>query len=270
MIGYKKIISRIPENIVKDTLGYRKRVMDFLQGKFTAPAFRGYRVPMGIYEQRTSGKYMMRIRIPSGMVLPYQLERVAVLSQKFGNPTVHVTTRQDLQIHELNIEDTPDIFDELLEVELSSRGGGGNTVRNVTACPRAGVCPDEAFDVSGCSLALSEYLLRDNSSFNLPRKFKVAFSGCHGDCAFASVADLGFFAHISDEQHGFAVYAGGGLGSNPRVGIKIEEFIPAENIFYVSEALKKLFDKYGDRNNKHKARLRYVLDKTGEKEFIRL
>jgi sulfite reductase (ferredoxin) len=213
---------------------------------------------------------MMRIRIPSGLVLPYQLERVAELSQKFGNGTVHVTTRQDLQIHELNIGDTPDIFDKLLEVELSPRGGGGNTVRNVTACPRSGICPDEAFDVSDYSLALSDYLLRDSSSFNLPRKFKVAFSGCSDDCAFASVADLGFFAHISDGQHGFTVYAGGGLGANPRTGIKIEEFIPAKNIFHVSEALKRLFDKYGDRNNKHKARLRYVLDKTGEKEFIRL
>ncbi len=270
MIGYKKIISKVPENIVKDTLGYRERVMDFLQGNITAPAFRGYRVPMGIYEQRTNGKYMMRVRISSGMVLPYQLERVAELSQEYGNGTVHVTTRQDLQIHELKIEDTPDIFDELLEVELSPRGGGGNTVRNVTACPRAGVCPDEVFDVSGCSLALSEYLLRDNSSFNLPRKFKVAFSGCPVDCAFASVADLGFFAHISDGRHGFTVYAGGGLGANPRTGIKIEKFIPVENIFSGSEALKKLFDKYGDRNNKQRARLRYVLDKTGEKEFIRL
>jgi sulfite reductase (ferredoxin) len=193
-----------------------------------------------------------------------------MLSKTYGTGVVHVTTRQDLQIHGLRIQDTPDVLESLLEVGLSPRGGGGNTVRNITACPRAGICPEEEFDVSGHSVALSEYLLQDNSSFNLPRKFKIAFSGCSRDCAFASVADLGFFAHRQDGINGFAVYAGGGLGSHPQVGIKIEGFIPSDKIFHVSEAVKKFFDKHGDRGNKHRARLRYVLMREGEKEFKRL
>ena len=270
MIDQMETILRIPESIKQDTVNYRGRVENFMQNKTSKAAFRAYRVPMGIYEQRTSGKYMVRIRIPSGMVLPYQLERVAELSKTFSSGLVHVTTRQDLQIHRLNIEDTPDVLEALLKVGLSSRGGGGNTVRNVTACARSGVCPEEVFDVSGYAVAVSEYLLLNQSSFNLPRKFKIDFSGCSEDCAFASVADLGFFAHRANGKEGFAVYAGGGLGPNPRVGVRIEDFIKYEEIFFVSEAVKRLFAKYGDRANKHRARLRYVLKRVGQKEFIKL
>jgi len=225
---------------------------------------------MGVYEQRVAGKFMVRIRIGAGLALPYQLERIAKLSKTFGNGIVHVTTRQDIQIHEVNIEDTPDILEGLLEVGLSSRGGGGNTVRNVTACPRAGVCPKEEFDVSPYAIATAEYLLQFKSSYNLPRKYKIVFSGCPADCAFASVSDLGFFAHLKDGFKGFAVYAGGGLGSNPAVGLKIEDFITDNEILEVAEAVKRLFDKYGDRSNKHKARLRYVVARVGMQEFIKL
>ena len=213
---------------------------------------------------------MVRIRIGAGLVLPAQLERIAQLSKTYGNGITHVTTRQDIQIHDVDIEDTPDVLEGLLEAGLSPRGGGGNTVRNVTACPRAGICPDEQFDVAPYSIATAEYLLQDRSSFNLPRKYKIVFSGCSTDCAFASVADLGFFAHIKDGVKGFSVYAAGGLGSNPAVAAKIEDFVEAKEVFEVAEAIKRLFDKHGDRANKHKARLRYVLARIGVEEFIKL
>jgi sulfite reductase (ferredoxin) len=270
MNGSIEPILHIPETVKEDTLNYRGKVEEFLKGQTSAVAFRGYRVPMGIYEQRTAGKFMVRIRIGAGLVLPVQLERIAGLSNKYGNGIIHVTTRQDIQIHQVDIENTPDVLEGLLEAGLSPRGGGGNTVRNVTACPMAGICPDEEFDVAPYSIAAAEYLLRDRSSFNLPRKFKIVFSGCSKDCAFASVADLGFFAHIKDGVKGFSVYAGGGLGSNPGVAVKIEDFIKAEDIFIVAEAVKELFDKHGDRSNKHKARLRYVLARVRTDEFIRL
>ena len=263
-------ILRIPESVKEDTLGYRNKVKKFLEGQTSPVAFRAYRVPMGIYEQRTEGKFMVRIRIGAGLVLPYQLERIAQLSKTYGNGIVHVTTRQDIQIHEVNIEDTPDVLESLLEVGLSPRGGGGNTVRNVTACPRAGVCPKEEFDVAPYAIATAEYLLQDRSSFNLPRKYKIVFSGCSDDCAFASVADLGFFAHTKNGAKAFSVYAAGGLGSNPAVAVKIEDFIGAKEVFEVAEAIKRLFDKHGDRVNKHKARLRYVLARVGVEEFIKL
>lgn len=260
----------IPESVKEDTLGYRSQVKKFLDSQTSDVAFRAYRVPMGIYEQRTAGKYMVRIRIGAGLVVPYQLEKIAELSKTYGNGIVHVTTRQDIQIHEVEIGDTPDVLEGLLEAGLSPRGGGGNTVRNVTACPKAGICPKEEFDVAPYAIAAAEYLLQDRSSFNLPRKYKIVFSGCSEDCAFASVADLGFFAHNKDAVKGFSVYAAGGLGSNPAVAVKIEDFIEAEEIFEVAEAIKRLFDKYGDRANKHKARLRYVLARVGLEEFIKL
>ena len=270
MYKVRRPILRIPESVKEDTLAYRGQVEKFLQGQISPVAFRAYRVPMGVYEQRAAGKFMVRIRIGAGLVLPYQLERIAQLSKKYGNGVVHVTTRQDIQIHEVNIEDTPAVLEGLLEVGLSSRGGGGNTVRNITACPRAGVCPQEEFDVAPYAIAAAEYLLQDRSSFNLPRKYKIVFSGCSADCAFASVADLGFFAHSKDGVKGFAVYAGGGLGSNPAVAVKVEEFVTDSEILEVAEAVRRLFDKHGDRSNKHKARLRYVLRRVGTEGFIKL
>ena len=261
---------RITKSVKEDTLAYRGQVEKFLQGETSPVAFRAYRVPMGIYEQRTAGKHMVRIRIGAGLVLPYQLEQIAELSKTYGNGILHITTRQDIQIHEVNIEDTPDVLEGLLEVGLSPRGGGGNTVRNVTACPQAGVCPKEEFDVAGYAIATAEYLLQDRSSFNLPRKYKIVFSGCSKDCAYACVADLGFFAHLKNGVKGFSVYAAGGQGSNPAVAVKIEDFIKAQEVFAVAEAIKRLFDKHGDRANKHQARLRYVLARLGVEEFVKL
>lgn len=266
----KQPILRIPESVRQDVLGYREGVCKFLAGETKLISFKAYRVPMGIYEQRDEGKYMVRIRIGAGLVRPFQLERIAELSKKYGNGILHVTTRQDIQIHEVDIENTPDVLEGLLEVGLSARGGGGNTVRNVTACPRAGICQNEEFDVAPYAIATAEYLLQFKSSFNLPRKFKIVFSGCSFDCAFASVADLGFFAHKKDGVKGFAVYAGGGLGPNPMVAIKVEDFIADSEVLETAEAIKKVFDAHGDRSNKHKARLRYVLRRVGEEEFIEL
>lgn len=260
----------LSENIREDTRRYRGQVEKFLAGELSAVAFRAYRVPMGIYEQRRSGSYMIRVRIGAGIASAAQLRRIAELSRKYGNGVAHVTTRQDIQIHEVRIEDTPDVLESLLEVGLSSRGGGGNTVRNVTACPRAGMCPQERFNVAPHALALAHYLLQFDTSYNLPRKYKIAFSGCSEDCALASVADLGFFAHRQNGMKGFAVYAGGGLGSHPAVAVKVEDLIEEHEIFEVAEAVKRLFDRYGDRSNKHQARLRYVVARFGPEEFIRL
>ena len=263
-------IMHLPDSVAEDTRSYRGRVQRFLDGQTSPLAFRAYRVPMGVYEQRTPGKFMVRVRVGAGLAAPFQLERLAELSKSCGDGILHVTTRQDIQIHAVNIEDTPDVLEGLLDAGLSSRGGGGNTVRNVTACPRAGVCPQEAFDVAPYAVGTAEYLLSDRSSFNLPRKYKIVFSGCSEDCAFASVADLGFFAHRRDGVKGFAAYAGGGLGPNPSVAVRIEDFVAAGEIFKVAEAVKRLFDKHGDRTNKHRARLRYVLAGVGVEEFVRL
>ena len=264
---------QIPDSVKQDTLAFRGEVEKFIlslskdAGETSAVAFRGLRVPMGIYEQRKNDTYMVRVRGAAGVFLPHQAKLIADLSKTYGNGIVHVTTRQDLQIHSVKIEDTPTILERLLEVGLSSRGGGGNTVRNISACPLAGACAEEAFDVTPHALALTEYLIRERGNFNLPRKFKVAFSGCGKDCALASVADLGFFAHERGGLRGFSVYAGGGMGAHSALGIPIEEFVSAEAIFEVAEAVKRLFDKHGDRANRSKARLRFVVERLGDEAF---
>lgn len=266
-IAVSELTYRLPEAVIADARAFRGEVEKYLTGETSALVFRGIRVPMGIYEQRQNDTYMVRVRGAAGVFLPHQAKLIAELAKTYGSGIVHVTTRQDLQIHNVRIEDTPTVLERLLEVGLSSRGGGGNTVRNISACPLAGICGDEDFDVTPYALALTEYLIRERGNFNLPRKFKVAFSGCGKDCGLASVADLGFFAHLQDGVRGFAVYAGGGMGAHSAVGIRIEQFIPARAIFEVAEAAKRLFDKHGDRANRSKARLRFVVQRLGEDAF---
>lgn len=262
-----EVTYQLPDSVAADTRAFRGEVEKFLSQETSVVAFRGIRVPMGIYEQRENDTYMVRVRGAAGVFLPHQVKLIADLSRNYGNGVVHVTTRQDLQIHSVRIEDTPTILEKLLEVGLSSRGGGGNTVRNISACPRAGVCSDEVFDVTPYAFALTEYLIRERGNFNLPRKFKAALSGCGKDCGLCSVADLGFFAHERNGIRGFSVYAGGGMGAHSALGVMIEEFVTVEVIFEVAEAVKRLFDRHGDRANRSKARLRFVVERLGVEGF---
>ena len=259
---------RLPARVRQDVAGYGSEVAHFQRGEINAAAFRTFRVPMGVYEHREAGRFMVRVRLGAGLALPHQLERIARLGGQYGNGVLHVTTRQDIQIHDLTLESTVAVQEKLLEIGLSARGGGGNTVRNVTACPRASVCPKAVFDVAPHAIATAEYLLQSPRSFSLPRKYKIAFSGCSDDCAFASVNDLGLFAHQRDGRQGFAAYAGGGLGPQAAAAVLIEEFIEPAQIFLVAEAVQRLFDRLGDRANRHQARLRYVLRRLGREAFV--
>jgi sulfite reductase (ferredoxin) len=223
---------------------------------------------MGVYEQRQAGRYMVRARLSAGRVTPAQLAGVAWLSSQFGRGDVHVTTRQDLQIHDVSLDHTANIIEMLAGVGLSTRGGGGNAVRNVTACARASVCSKALFDVTEHAVGLATHLATVARAYQLPRKFKIAFSGCAEDCSFASVSDLGFFAHERDGELGFAVYAGGGFGQNPAAGIEIETFARPSELSAIAEAALRLFDRLGDRGNRARARLRYVLGRLGSDAFI--
>ena len=261
-------ILRLPERVLLDVAGYGAEVARFRRGEIDGAAFRALRVPMGVYEHRQPCRFLVRVRLGAGLALPQQLARIAELAASYGNGELHVTTRQDIEIHDLPLEATVPTQEKLLEVGLSARAGGGNTLRNVTACPRATVCPKALFDVAPYAIATAEYLLQLPRSYSLPRKYKIAFSGCGDDCALASVNDLGFFAHERDGRRGFAAYAGGGLGSQPGSGVLIEEFVLPEQLFQVSEAVERLFDRLGDRTNRHQARLRYVLRRLGGELFV--
>jgi sulfite reductase (ferredoxin) len=260
--GYYKL----PADLAADIDQYERDVAKFLAGELPAGVLKAKRVPRGVYEQRRDGTYMVRVRVAGGALSPEQVRALSAISSRFGDGQLHVTTRQDVQFHDVAIGDTPAVMRELLKAGLTSKGGGGNTVRNVTACPYAGICASETFDVTPCAQAVTEYLIPLVGSYNLPRKYKIAFSGCGADCALAQVADLGFIASARDGKPGFRVMAGGGLGAQSRVADVLADWIPATEIIRLAEAVRRLFDQHGDRQNKHKARLRYVFERLGLEE----
>lgn len=264
--GYYKL----PPDAGADIDAYEQEVERFLAGGMPAAVFKARRVPRGVYEQRRDGTYMVRVRVAGGAMSHEQIRELAAVSREFSNGILHVTTRQDMQFHDVAIRDTPAVMRRLLAVGLTSKGGGGNTVRNITACPYAGVCPAERFDVTPCAQAVTEWLIPLVGSYNLPRKYKIAFSGCGADCALAQVADLGFIAEERGGKPGFRVLAGGGMGAQSRVSDTLVEWLPAGEIIRVAETVRRLFDRHGDRANKHRARLRFVVDRVGMEEFRRL
>ncbi|HHL40167.1 MAG TPA: hypothetical protein ENJ37_06645 [Deltaproteobacteria bacterium] len=269
-----KSFYEIPQEIIDDIDVYAAEVEKVLRGEISRERFKPFRVTRGVYAQRGQTTHMMRIRVPAGGLLPEQMRRIADLSERYGNGIPHVTTRQDVQLHRVVLEDTVKAMRSLAEVGLSTRGGGGNTLRNVTACPESGVCPRESFDVAPYAVAVTEALLTHPSAYSLPRKYKIAFSGCAEDCALATINDVGFVAvrrgRGGAAEEGFQVWAAGGMGAWSRPATLIEEFIPADQALAVAEAVMNLFDKHGNRRNKHKARLRFVIEKYGERKFLDL
>lgn len=260
----------IPESLKSDIGAFARHVHDFRNGEIEAVKFKAIRVPMGIYEQRKNGTFMVRVRCAAGMITPQQLKEVAFLARREGTEPIHITTRQELQLHNVQLEQAPGILEQLYELGLSSRGGGGNTVRNIMASEDAGISKDEIFDVTPYALALTNTLIAESDSWSLPRKYKIALAGNDSDNANATFSDLGLIATIRSGEKGFKVYIGGGLGSKPTAGFKLSDFVPATDLLYVGEALKILFSEHGNRRNRHKARIRYIFYKLGEKHVFGL
>lgn len=254
---------KLPDEVKEGIKGYRNSLDDLQSGKTSPARFTGIRVPWGIYSHRGGKVFMNRIRIPAGQVTSGQLEAIAHCARAYGNGMTHITTRQDIQLHAIKIEDTIKVIEYLKDYELSPRGGGGNTVRNVTACAYAGICKEEVFDVGAYAVSLSEELLARDTSYNLPRKFKIGFSGCAKDCAAILVNDAGFLAKEKNKQKGFQVFVGGGMGAEPLVGNLLEEFIPQDELGFCVAAIKSVFYKKGDRRNKHHNRLRFLIQDSG-------
>ncbi|MDD5555649.1 MAG: sulfurtransferase TusA family protein [bacterium] len=261
-------MSLLPEEI-RRAEPFRRALAEFLAGGMDGGRFTGIRVPWGFYSHRGHRLYMGRVRVAAGRLSPRQARAIALAAAAHGAGT-HLTTRQDIQIHGLRIEETAAVVARLAEDDLSTRGGGGNTVRNVTACPLAGICPEEAFDVGGYAVALTGLLLRREGSFDLPRKFKVALSGCARDCAACGVNDVGLIAALRGGERGFTVLAGGGMGRESRVGGVLEDFIPAEEAGACVEAVKNVFARHGDRKNRRRNRLRFLIEAIGFDRFARL
>jgi sulfite reductase (ferredoxin) len=258
---------RVSPGLAAELDEFQKTVEQFRTSAISEAQFRAIRVPQGIYEQRESGTYMLRVRFPAGGVLPDHLRRLGEVASSFGNGVLHITTRQEFQVHRVPLESILPALRSLAAAGLSTKGGGGNTVRNITACFDSGVCPHEVFDVAPYAVALTERFMPDPLSFQLPRKYKIAFAACNRDCSGATVNDVGFIARRQNDTDGFAVYVAGGMGGKSRVATLLHEFIPASDAFLVAEAVKRVFDKNGDRKNKHLARLRFLVERIGLDAF---
>lgn len=245
-------------------------VQRFLNGDVDAASLKLRRVPFGCYEQREDGKYMLRLRCPGGAVTPRQLGAIAGLSKQYGSDFIHITTRQGFQIHDLRLQDIVPVMRKLLDAGLATRGGGGNTVRNILVSPDAGVAPDEVFDPEPYAFALTTRLIAEPDSWLLPRKFKIAFSNSAQDSANAQFNCLGFIAALKDGEKGFRVSVAGGLGAKPEAGHLLHDFLPAEDVYFVAKALKRVFDLHGNRKDRHAARLRFLWNQLGEERFREL
>jgi len=261
---------KVPENLASELEELDSYIERYRSGEMDAATLKVRRVPFGCYEQRTDGSYMVRIRTTGGALTPRQLRTIAMVSARYGSPAIHVTTRQEFQVHDIALENILPVMRELLQVGLAARGGGGNTVRNVLVSPDAGVGLDEVFDPSPYAFALTSRLIAEPDSWMLPRKFKIAFSNSTVDSSYAEFNDLGFVAQLRNGAKGFRVFVAGGLGTRPAVGHLLHDFIPAEDVYAVTTAIKRLFDKHGNRKNRHAARLRFLWNTLGEERFREL
>jgi sulfite reductase (ferredoxin) len=260
----------IPPEILGEIESFEDEVAKLLKGDVSLDMFRPFRLQHGIYGQRQPGVQMVRIKIPFGGLNSNQVRVIAELADRYATGVGHVTTRQDIQLHFAPIEDCGTIMRRLAEVGVTTREACGNTVRNVTACHLAGVCQGEVFDVTPYAKAVSAHLLRNPLNQSLPRKFKIAFSGCRHDCAMTPIHDLGFLAaKKEDGTLGFRVTAGGGLGSAPRIAHVLHEFMPMEDLLPTCDAIIKVFDNLGNRKNRNKARMKFVIERLGFEEFKR-
>ncbi len=255
---------------------FEDRIGQLRRGEITDEQFRPFRLKHGIYGQRQSGVQMVRVKIPSGILNPEQLRVLAHIAETYSTGRGHVTTRENCQFHFVSLENVPTIMRQLADAGLTTREACGNTVRNVTSCPLAGVCPTESFDVTPYALATTRLFLRHPEFHDLPRKFKIAFSGCEddGNCAVAGIHDIGLIARVRGSngtaRRGFKVLVGGGLGSLPTEAATLTDFLPEEELVPTMEAILRVFKDHGNYKNKYKARMKFVLRAKGIEEFRRL
>jgi sulfite reductase (ferredoxin) len=260
----------IPQHILDEIEGFEEEAKKMLAGDVSVDIFKPFRLQHGIYGQRQPGVNMVRIKIPFGGLTANQLRRVAEMADTYATGVGHVTTRQDIQLHFVPLKDVGTIMRGLAEVDLTTREACANTVRNVTACHLAGICQGEVFDVTPYAKTVALHLLRNTLNQSLPRKFKIAFSGCRHDCALTPIHDIGLLAAKRDDGTiGFRMVVGGGLGSAPRIAQVLREFVPMDELIPTIEAVIKVFDTLGNRKNRHKARMKFVIEKLGFDEFKR-
>ena len=263
--------SEIENPIVeRDIIDLEKKIQQFYNGEIDEARFRSLRLARGVYGQRQFGVQMIRIKLPYGKLTSEQLHRIANVSDEYSRGRLHITTRQDIQIHHVSLDRTPELWAELEKDDITLREACGNAVRNVTASETAGIDKNEPFDVSPYAHSVFEFFLRNPICQELGRKFKISFSGTDEDTALSFMHDLGFIAKIKDGVIGFKVMVAGGLGSQARLADTMFEFIEADKIIPISEAVLRVFDRFGERSKRAKARLKFLIKDIGFEAFIKL
>ena len=241
------------------------------KGELSADEWRAFRLLRGVYHQRQTDVQMLRVKVPQGVLSAAQLRALALVSERDGDGRCDVTTRQNFQFHNIRLAHIERAMYTLAEAGLTTREACGNSVRTVTACPLAGVDLSETFDVTPYADAFTRYLLRGPLSATLPRKFKVAFEGCQRGCVRAPINDLAFIARRSAQgEPGFQVLCGGGTSTLPRSAGELVAFLPAEQLLSLSEAVVRVFHREGNRKNRHRARLKWAIEKLGFANFREL
>jgi len=263
--------SEIENPIVeKDIIDLEKKIKLYYEGKIDEERFRSLRLARGVYGQRQFGVQMIRIKLPYGKVTSEQLHRISDVSDEYSRGRLHITTRQDIQIHHVSLDRTPELWAQLEKDDITLREACGNTVRNVTASETAGIDINEPFDVSPYAQALFEFFLRNPVCQEMGRKFKISFSGNDEDTALSFIHDLGFIAKLKDDKKGFKVMLAGGLGSQAILANTLFEFISEEKIIPLTEAVLRVFDRHGERSKRARARLKFLVKEIGVEAFVKL
>jgi sulfite reductase beta subunit-like hemoprotein len=258
-----------------DIAKFEHQLARYLAGELDDDVFRVFRLNNGIYGQRQGGhNQMVRIKAPYGTITAEQLDRMADVAERYSRGWGHLTTRQNIQFHNVQLEQVPDLLRDLAAVGLTTREACGDTVRNVQGCHLAGACPFELLDISPWAEATFRHFLRNPIAQRLPRKFKINFSGCSTDCGQAMFNDVGVVAvaRTTDDgrvETGFRVYVAGGLGANPHPALALEDFTPREELLPTIESLLRVFDQSGNRDNKLRARMKWLVDTLGFEELQR-
>ena len=256
--------------VAKDIIDLENKISLFYKGEIDEARFRSLRLARGVYGQRQFGVQMIRIKLPYGKVTSEQLHRIAKVSDEYSRGRLHITTRQDIQIHHVSLDRTPELWAELEKDNITLREACGNAVRNVTASETAGIDPNEPFDVSPYAHAVFEFFLRNPICQEMGRKFKISFSGTDEDTALSFMHDIGFIAKLKDGKKGFKVLLAGGLGSQARLADTLFEFVSAAEIIPITEAVLRVFDRHGERSKRARARLKFLVKEIGLEAFVTL
>ncbi|HLU95149.1 MAG TPA: nitrite/sulfite reductase [Membranihabitans sp.] len=260
--------------IQEELLELGQKIAKYKSGVIPEDRFKSLRLARGIYGQRQPGVQMIRIKIPHGELSRKKLARIADVSDRYATGNLHITTRQDIQLHFVKLEDTPQLWEELAQDKITIREACGNTVRNVTGSHLAGVHPDAPFDITSYAQATFEYLVRNPICQDMGRKFKISFSAAEDDDYYSYINDIGLIPKVrivdGQEVHGFKVLIAGGLGAQPNHADLVHEFLPVDQLIPFTEGLIRAFDRYGERTKRNKARMKYLIKDEGTEGLLRL